>query len=760
MNIAAIPQRAPTQERPDLGKAARLYAEKLGWPVAPAHWIVPNGNCSCGKLNCSSPGKHPFGSLVPHGLKDATNDLDTISRWWNQYPEANILVPTGSASRIWVLDVDPLHGGDSSLADIEAQENALPPTWEQVTGSDGRHIVFKYPEDAPEKPGLELRNTAGKLGPGLDTRGEGGYIIIAPSSHKSGNLYRWKKGRRPSQVKLADIPNLLLDRLRKRESKTPQQDAAAAQPGGPRAYAETALADEVKATATAREGARNDQLNASAFALGQLVGADLLDRGRVGRALTDAAQTTGLLPAEIEQTLRSGLDAGMAEPREVPVADLRRPSPGSAGAQRALAPADITAPSSAAWPPPLDERALYGLAGEFVRTVEPHSEADPIALLVQFLVAYGSAVGRGPHFVAEADRHGVNLDAVFVGETSKGRKGTSWGHVHKVFTQADPEWDMRIKSGLSSGEGLIWEVRDEIRRKEPIRDKGRVTDYQEVITDEGVKDKRLLVFEGEFASVLRVCGRDGNTLSAIVRNAWDTGNLRTLTKNSPAVATGAHISIIGHITKDELLRYLDDTEAANGFGNRFLWLCVRRSKALPEGGSLAEEELAPIIREVQTALAYGRNLGEMRRTDKARSIWCAVYEDLSEGKPGLLGAIIARAEAQVMRLACIYALLDRSPSIGKEHLLAALALWEYVEASARYIFGQRMGDPVADRIADALQYAPDGLTRTEISALFKRHQSSNSIDRALGQLRVQQIAEAVRDETSGRPSERWRLCAR
>jgi hypothetical protein len=299
-------------------------------------------------------------------------------------------------------------------------------------------------------------------------------------------------------------------------------------------------------------------------------------------------------------------------------------------------------------------------------------------------------------------------------------------------------------------------VRDEIRGKHPVKEKGRVVDYEEVVTDEGVSDKRLLVFEGEFASVLRVCGRDGNTLSAIIRNAWDNGNLRTLTKNSPAVATGAHISIIGHITRDELLRYLDDTEAANGFGNRFLWICVRRSKALPEGGRLSDGELAPIIQDVAAALAYGRDLGEMRRNDEAREIWRAVYEELSEGKPGLLGAMIARAEAQVMRLACIYALLDRCPTIGKEHLLAALGLWEYVEASAQYIFGARMGDPVADHIAEALLAAPDGLTRTEISGLFGRHQRSTNIDRALAQLRKHHLVEPIQDDTGGRPSERWR----
>jgi hypothetical protein len=112
-----------------------------------------------------------------------------------------------------------------------------------------------------------------------------------------------------------------------------------------------------------------------------------------------------------------------------------------------------------------------------------------------------------------------------------------------------------------------------------IRDKpGRVEEYQDVTFDQGEPDKRLLVTEPEFASALRVMGRDGNTLSAIIREAWDTGDLNILNKNSPVKATDARVSIIGHVTHEELRRYLDRTELANGFANRFLWICVKRSK--------------------------------------------------------------------------------------------------------------------------------------------------------------------------------------
>src|SRR5262249_39069049 len=160
-------------------------------------------------------------------------------------------------------------------------------------------------------------------------------------------------------------------------------------------------------------------------------------------------------------------------------------------------------------------------------------------------------------------------------------------------------------------------------------------------------------------------------------DAWDTGHLSTLTKNSPARASGAHISIIGHITIDELLKYLTDTEAANGFANRFLWFCVRRSQCLPEGGQIQKENVGPIIRGLTDALDFARKAGHVGWDEDARQEWTRIYRELSEGRPGLVGSITARAEAQVCRLALLYALLDRSEAIGRPHLDAALALWKY-----------------------------------------------------------------------------------
>jgi len=391
------------------------------------------------------------------------------------------------------------------------------------------------------------------------------------------------------------------------------------------------------------------------------------------------------------------------------------------------------------WPDPLAEDAYYGLVGEITQKIEPHTEADSAALLTQFLVAFGNVVDRSAHFLVEATPHYTTLFAVLVGDTAKSRKGTSWGHIPRIYEPLDTDWiKERIQNGLSSGEGLIWAVRDPLGK------------------DNGVVDKRLLVVESEFASTLKVISREGNTLSPVIRNAWDTGDLNILNKNSPAKATDAHISIIGHITNQELLRYLNNTEAGNGFGNRFLWVCVRRSKLLPEGGCIENEDFEPLKARLEQAINTASGTERIKFNEDARKLWYQVYPELSEGKLGLFGAMIARAEAQVIRLACIYALLDCSAKIQEAHLRAALAVWDYCAASCRYIFGDTLGDPDADDLLKALRESSKGMTRTQISnVVFKRHKNAAQIGRVLDLLETRGLIQSVKKETDGRTAEVW-----
>jgi hypothetical protein len=420
------------------------------------------------------------------------------------------------------------------------------------------------------------------------------------------------------------------------------------------------------------------------------------------------------------------------------------------------------------WPAPLAEEALHGLAGDIVRTLGPASEADPAALLVQLLVGFGNVIGADAHSLVEDDVHAAHEFVVLVGQTSKGRKGTSWGRIRQLLAAIDPEWaQRRVQSGLSSGEGLVWLVRDGAELEEPdgaeleepddLPDDlpGRRRRGRGRRPDPGISDKRLLVYEPEFANVLKQADRHGNILSAALRQAWDSGTLQTLTKHNPARATGAHVSLICHITRQELRRLLSATETANGFGNRFLWLCVRRSKVLPEGGACDHDALADCHQRLQNAVAIGRMAACMHRDGEARELWREIYGPLSEGRPGLTGALLSRAEAHVLRLSMLYALLDESDVVGLPHLEAALAVWQYVEQSALHIWGDRLGDPVADELLLRLRSSPAGLTRNQLMDSFGRNQPSDRIGRALDLLQQHRLARYERQETGGRPTERW-----
>lgn len=404
------------------------------------------------------------------------------------------------------------------------------------------------------------------------------------------------------------------------------------------------------------------------------------------------------------------------------------------------------------FPPAIREAAFYGLAGRFVALHAPHTEADPVALLTQFLAAFGNAVGREAYYRVGPVAHRPVEFVGLVGESSVGRKGTSFAEVRFLFDLARDPWaDERIVSGLSSGEGLLWEVRD--ASEKPPDGKRKKSEPK---LDPGVADKRLLVVESELGRALKTMQRDGNSLSGTIRELWDCpAKVRTLTKHSPCKVTGPHVSLVGHVTKPELLRLLDEIDAMNGLGNRFLWVMVRRARLLPDGGSLSVEGRQPLADELADALQRARCVRGMARNAEASELWAAVYGDLTGDRQGLLGAVTRRAEAHVLRLSMVYALLDGVAVIGKEHLLAALAVWDYAEASARCIFGSSLGDPEADEILRALTAAPEGLTRSQLRDIFNRNVSAARITRALTALARAGLACGRRESTGGRPTERW-----
>jgi hypothetical protein len=275
-----------------------------------------------------------------------------------------------------------------------------------------------------------------------------------------------------------------------------------APPALPATVKRSPRADEL---AHAAAGERNDTLNKKAFRLGTMVARNWTSPTKVVDVLLAAAGDCGLNRDDGEEqtrkTIQSGLDSGMKFPHP----DLASKSGEAPGEP---------------WPV-IDEAAYSGVVGEIVQTLLPNTEADPVALLIQTLTTAGNVIGRLSHYQVEGDQHRTSLFAVVVGDSAKGRKGISFGRVRSVVKAADETWaGDRIMSGLSSGEGFIYQVRD------PVQKYNSKDEYTEIV-DPGTTDKRLMIVESEFASAISVAERPGNTLSPLIRRAWDGDKLST-----------------------------------------------------------------------------------------------------------------------------------------------------------------------------------------------------------------------------------------
>ena len=354
--------------------------------------------------------------------------------------------------------------------------------------------------------GHSIASSAAKLALGIDIRAQGGYVIA----------YDFVSG----PERLRDLPDSLAARL------APKEHQKSAAPVG------DAIA----------EGSRNATLTSFAGTMRH-------------PGMSEEAIAAALL-AENDRRCKPPLPA--SEVRAIAASVAR------------YAPAGTPSTAGPSWPEPLGEAAYHGPLGGLLRAWEPHNEADPAAMLVTMLIGWGSIVGCAPFHAAGQDNHPARLFACVVGNSAAARKGMSLGPPMAALKEIDPQWaDGCLASGLSSGEGLIYRVRNP---------KWRAARGKQALEDPGVTDKRLFVREAEFARVLTVMGRESNTLSTIIRDLYDTGDAAVMTKGLSDNTHGAHVCLIAHITREELQRAMGDVEAVNGFANRFLWVCARRSR--------------------------------------------------------------------------------------------------------------------------------------------------------------------------------------
>lgn len=381
-------------------------------------------------------------------------------------------------------------------------------------------------------------------------------------------------------------------------------------------------------------------------------------------------------------------------------------------------------------PPVMPKGGFPLLMRDVVNAACAHSEAHPVAVAANFLAMFCASIGRGPYQrIGDAVIHARPFPLI-VGKSGKARKGTAEHTPREIAKRADEILRKRSgktdrlkvhTGGLSSGEGVAWAIRDP--KEADANGKG---------ADQGVKDKRLLVIESEFANVLAQVKREGNILSATIRNLWDGRDIEPLTKTSQLTATKPHVVVMGHVTGYELKEKSTANDAANGLLNRFIVLHVHRPRLTPLPKPTPEETLNTLAERLADAITFATggnphasNTIEVRMTHETEDLWCDQYPSITKDSEGLAGSLLARSEVYARMLAMAFALMDKRSEIEPCDLLSALDWVEYWRQSITYIFltsnPDTELDPFTQEVMELIHQRQGGISLTEIQNHWKRH---------------------------------------
>jgi hypothetical protein len=394
------------------------------------------------------------------------------------------------------------------------------------------------------------------------------------------------------------------------------------------------------------------------------------------------------------------------------------------------------------WPEPMRDEAFYGIAGEFVNFIASHTESDRHAILADFLCGVSAMIGSNPH-TAGVSRQQARINALVIGETGDGRKGNAFYDACRVLSLADSQTlDAILAPGVASGEGLINFLRTE-------KDENGTP-----------RLKRAWVREDEYTRLSAAAQRDGSTLSQCLRGAFDGVLLANITKKDPVRVKGSHVAISADVTPADLRQDTTETKIANGVVNRFAMVCSKRTKLLPFGGDLPDADLEPIAKRLDQAIRHARDRDAVQLSEAAKPVWKEFYcANETAEHPPLLSAATRRGAQFVLRVALIFALLEMADEIEPGHLRAAIAWWDYCFASARYVFGARLGNPRADALVEHLRNLhPEKLTSADVDAFFGKNLSASSrqsIRADVVNRGLVSIEKVPSQGKAGRPADLW-----
>lgn len=600
----------------------------------------------------------------------SSSDPKQVDLWFKD-KNMNAAFPTGKINGFWVLDIDKKNNGYESLKKLEELFGPIVSRCKHVvrTGGGGLHLYFKLRDN-------EFIPSKANVLPGIDIRGEKGVIVTPFSTHENGNIiYECDAPVLSIKNLIVAEEKLILFLLNHHKEKITNEPITEIDT----AISYTASVNSFKFN----EGSRNTDF----FKLMSAIrNAPLSKEGLIAaaRAENQLRCIPPLLDDEVLRIAKSVYD------RYSPQIVLE---------------------------PQIHEDAFYGLAGRLIGEISKHSEASKAALLFQFLIEVGNIMGDKFYKPIGGSNIYTNDFCLIIGDTSKARKGTGLKAINFFIKKVWKEsFTKRIINGVSTGEGIIWSLRDPIY--EIFEDKKG--ERKTKLIDPGIEFKSAIFIEQEFSKLLKVGKRETNNLNEVVRDCWDREILQSLSKTQPAKATNTFISLIGHITSEEFLKNISQVDRSNGFLNRFLFCHSYRANII--SNPMNFEELASkllCMNELYCLKGFidDSEQTEIKLSSEGQSWWDKFYNEYGNSPDGTYAEIKARTENHLIKAAMTYALLDMSYTVEVVHLKAAKAIVDYSNDTIDYIFTkQETRENNNDKkIIDFIKTKNGKATRTEIS---------------------------------------------
>ncbi|HQA44935.1 MAG TPA: DUF3987 domain-containing protein [Phycisphaerae bacterium] len=766
--------------------AALAYAER-GWPAVPLH-TVKGGRCSCGKPDCVSPGKHP---RTAHGLKDASGKPEVITGWWKQWPDANVGIVTGAAAGIVVIDIDPRHGGHDSWAALVEQYGDAP-TLEALTGGGGRHLIFSH-------PGGTIRNRA-NVRPGIDVRGDGGYIVAAPSLHASGKRYVWPEDWREWDP--APLPGWLHELLLARPEPGHAGGPTTGRNGDDLARLLWNAGQYVARAAGAAEGSRNN----AAFNLAGHLAAFTTD---TGLRLTET-QIVDLLrpwnyrnaPPLSEHELRAVVASALINGQPRPEHKVHTGNPGAQPGGKAEA-ARPAAPAEPFIPFPVN--ALPEPVRSFVSKAAVAIGCDASFIALPLLAGLASAIGTTRRIALKRGwTEPAIVWAVVVGDSGTLKSPAIELALRPIRKR---QRDAMRRHGVAMETYVIelaqyereladWK-RSKAQGEPPKKPKEPVPDrcYCDDVTIEALaallvnQPRGLLLVRDELAGWLGSFDRYAQGKGGDAPKWLEVfgGRPVVVDRKSGIPRTiyipQAAVSITGGIQPETLRRALGTAHRENGLAARLLLSCPpRRQKRWTEADmdAATEAKIERVFERLYELQPDADDEGEPRPrlvklTAEGKAAWVRFYNAHAAEHAELAGdlsAVWSKLEGYAARLALVVHFIRwaaddptlQSPDAVDETSIAAgveLSRWFGHEARRVYaILGESDDDRDRRRLAELVARKGGTMTPRELQQTSRRYPTAADAEAALQELVAAELGtwEAIEPTAKGgRPARRFRL---